>query len=175
MSAPPITFQWDEAAGAMRVVQHYAREAARRFKDGARYRLEEASDEASDESRGHYFACLKEAHDNLTDEQRARWPTVTHLRKYALCKTGYADQKSIVCETQAQALRLAAVIAPMDPFAVVVPSGTTVTVYTAKSQKKAAMGSAKAFQASKVAVLDYVARLIGVDAETLTTITGTHA
>jgi hypothetical protein len=89
-----------------------------------------------------------------------------HLRKYALVKAGYHDKRSIVCSSRAEALRLASFIRPMDDFAVIGTNGPVVTVLTAKSQSMKAMGR-KEFQASKDAVLNVLAEMIGTTREAL--------
>lgn len=121
---------------------------------------------ASKKSRDHYFAVVGEAFKNLPEAYDGRWPTDDHLRKWALIKAGYSDERSIVCASKAEALRVAAFVKPMDPYAVVVPSEAVVTVYTAKSQKLKAMG-AKEFKESKDAVLGVLADLLDVTPEAL--------
>lgn len=117
-------------------------------------------------SHAHYFAALTEAWRNLPESMDAQFPTSEHLRKYALIKTGYADERSIVCASRTEALRVAAFIRPMDTYAIVAASEATVKVWTAKSQSMKAMGKAE-FEASKTAVLDLVAKMIGVSKDAL--------
>ena len=158
----PVLYQWSgEAMIPLRRFDNYVNAE---FVVGELYRLA-AVDPHSDKSRGHYFASLKEAWDNLPEDIADQWPTVEHLRKFALIKTGYHDSHSVACASRAEALRVAAWAKPMDEFSVVTVHESTVTSYTAKSQKKAAMG-AKAFQKSKQDVLAYVWGLVGVDPET---------
>lgn len=120
----------------------------------------------SHNTHNHYFAMLHEAWSSLPDDLAERFQTEEYLRKYALIKAGYFDERSIVCGSKAEAQRVAAFIKPMDDFAVVTVSEAAVRVYTAKSQSKRAMG-AKDFQESKTKVLEAVADLIGVTPETL--------
>ena len=54
----------------------------------------------------------------------------------------------------------------MDEYAIVTVTGSLVTVYTAQSQSYRAMGKDK-FQASKQAVLDLIAEMIGVETKKL--------
>lgn len=132
---------------------------------GELYRLG-VIEERSRNTHNHYFALLHEAWSNLPDDLAERFQTEEHLRKYALVKAGYFDERSIVCGSKAEAQRVAAFIKPMDDFAIVTVSEATVRVYTAKSQSKRAMG-AKDFQDSKTKVLEIVAALIGVTPEAL--------
>lgn len=120
----------------------------------------------SQASHNHYFAAVAEAWRNLPDAAAANMPTPEHLRKFALIKAGYRDIRSIVCASRAEALRLAAFIRPMDEYAVVTVSGAAVSVATAQSQSIRAMGKAE-FEASKAAVLDVVAEMIGITVDDL--------
>ena len=135
------------------------------FVIGQVYKLEEI-EERSTKSHKHYFACVREAWQNLPEEAADRFPSPEHLRKWALIMAGYADERSIVCASKAEALRLAAFIRPMDDFAVVVARENVVKAFTPQSQNTRAMDQ-KTFQESKDAVLDRIAQLIGTDAATL--------
>jgi len=149
-------FQWDgEAMRPMR-----SRLADREYVVGEKYRLGVIEDRSAN-SHSHYFAALHEAWTNLPDDQAERFPTVEHLRKYALIQSGFRDERSIACASKAEALRVAAFIKPMDEYAVVIVREAVVLVYTAKSQSMKAMGKA-AFQESKSKVLEIVSIMIGV-------------
>ena len=154
-SAPPLAFRWDGEA----MVPQRPQLADRYYVVGEVYTLEERL-ERSLASHRQYFASLNEAHANLPDEMAQRWPTVDHLRKFALIRTGFRDERSVACSSKAEAIRVATFIEPMDPFALVVVSNALVTVYTARSQSMKVMGK-EDFQRSKDAVLDYVAQMIG--------------
>jgi len=163
MTAPLITYTWDGAS--LVPLRRFHNAAASYFDTGAEYQMIEHH-VRSLASHGHYFASLTEAWNNLPEDQADRFATVEHLRKYALIRTGYRDERSIVCASKAEAQRLAAFIKPLDEYAVVVASEAVVTVYTAKSQSMKAMG-AKDFQASKTAVLEFVSAMIGVEPSAL--------
>lgn len=168
---PPMYFNWD--AGRSVMVPRRPRMADRIYVDGEEYRLG-VIEERSTNSHAHYFAALAEAWQNLSDEQIERWPSVDHLRKYALIKTGYCDERSLACSSKAAAGRIAALVRGMDGYAIVALSECTVRVFTAKSQAYRHMGK-DVFQASKTAVLDYVASLIGTTRGQLEQHAGTHA
>lgn len=123
-------------------------------------------EDRSKKSHDHFFVTVDEAFNNLPERYTDRWRTSEHLRKWCLVKAGICDERSIVCSSRAEALRVAAFIEPMDQYAVVLPSEAVVTVYTAKSQSKKAMGR-EAFQASKDAVLAILAGLLDVTPEAL--------
>jgi len=141
------------------------RHADRLFTVGQVYTLVEHA-ERSSASHRHYFALINEAFNSLPEHIADRWSTPDHLRKWCLIRAGYRDERSIVCASKAEALRVKSFIRPIDDFAVVVASEAVVTVYTAKSQSVKAMGRAE-FQASKDAVITALADLIGVEPTTL--------
>lgn len=159
----PQYFTWNAERSVM--VPRNRSLADRTWVDGETYRLG-VIEERSAASHSHYFAALTEAWASLPHEQAERFPTVEHLRKYALIRTGYHNSDSFVCGSKAEAVRLAAFIRPTDEFSVIDVSAATVTRYSAKSQSKRAMG-AEEFQRSKTAVLDYAASLIGVERKAL--------
>jgi len=157
-SAPPIACRWD--GESFTPLPRLARVADEHFVIGEVYHLVEQA-ERSPKSHRHYFVMIKEAWENLP-ETEVRWPTPEHLRKWALIKAGYYDEKQVVCATKAEALRWTPVlITASGEYAVVVPRGPVVTIYTAKSQSLKAMGRVD-FQASKDAVLQIVSDLIAV-------------
>jgi hypothetical protein len=155
---PPIACRWD--GEAFRPLPRLARLADEHYAIGEVYHLV-VEKERSPKSHRHYFAMIKEAWENLPEDE-LRFPTSEHLRKWALIRAGFCDHKQIVCATKAEAVRWTPVLAAADTYAVVVPRGPVVTVYTAKSQSVKAMGAAD-FQASKDAVLGICAELITVD------------
>lgn len=162
MSAPPPQiFQWD----GEHMVPRHARMADRRYVIGMDYLLA-VIEERSTNSHRHYFASIHEAWLNLPEDIAERFPTEEHLRKYALIKCGFHDERSIVCASKAEAQRVAAFIQPMDTYALVIVSEAVVRVLTAKSQSGRAMDK-KTFQESKTAVLDYLSELIGVERKQL--------
>lgn len=162
-AAPPIASRWDGEAFVP--LPRLAKLADEHFVIGEIYHLV-AQQERSPKSHRHYFAMIKESWENLP-ETEVRWPTPEHLRKWALIKAGFYDEKQVVCATKAEALRWTPVlISASNDYAVVVPRGPVVTIYTAKSQSMKAMGK-QDFAASKDAVLQIVADLISVTPATL--------
>lgn len=138
----------------------WARRADKLFTVGERYMIG-ADQERSANSHRHYLSAVREAWENLPESLAERFPSESHLRKYALIKTGFHDERSIVCASKAEAQRVAAFIRPMDDYALVTVSEAVVRVYTARSQSMKAMGKDD-FQKSKQAVLDLVSDMIGV-------------
>ncbi len=157
----PVAFQWD--GDNMLCIN--PRLADRQYVVGEIYRLVPQEDR-SDASHNHYFATINEAWKNLPEDIADRWPTSEHLRKWALIKSGYRDERTTVAASKAEAQRLVAFIRPIDDYAVVIAKDAVVTVYTAKSQSMRAMGKAD-FQKSKADVLDVLSGLIGVGTDDL--------
>jgi hypothetical protein len=156
MNQAPVLFQWD---GEVMVPKaRFAKACDEAYTVGETYRMV-VQEQRSLVSHNHYFATLQDIWESLPEEFGDRIPSAEHLRKFALIRTGFRDERSIVCASKAEAQRLAAFIKPMDDFALVVVNEATVTVYTAKSQSMKAMGKAD-FQRSKDAVLDYCQGLI---------------
>lgn len=154
----PLTCTWD--GEAFRPLRRFAKMADHRFVIGEEYTLVEHQ-ERSAKTHAHYFACVTEAWRNLPDQLAERFPTSEHLRRYALIKAGFADQRQLVASSHAEALRLASFVRPLDEYALVMVDARVVNVWTAKSQSVRAMDKAE-FQDSKTKVLDVLAGLIGV-------------
>jgi hypothetical protein len=164
MNAPAIMFTWTDD-GTMLPHPRYRRQCDREFVVGENYPFAIA-EERSAATHRHYFACVREAWINLPEDMQERFPTEDHLRKYALVKAGYCDERSIVAASNAEAQRFAAFVKPMDDFAIVTVALRVVTVRTAKSQSARAMGK-QVFQESKQRVLEVLADLLNVSADDL--------
>ncbi len=161
MTDAPIMFRYEGDGEFAPASQFWAGRADRAFVVGEHYKLVEHHDR-SDASHNHFFASIKNGFDSLPDELREEYPTTDHLRKKALIRKGFRNERDHVCASKAEAVRLAAFIKPMDDYAIVLVSECVVRVWTAKSQSRKAMG-AKDFQESKVAVLDFIDDLLGVE------------
>jgi hypothetical protein len=157
-ACPPEPFVWTDE-GVMKPLR--PRRADAFYAVGERYILAPVA-LRSDATHKHEFAWLREAWMSLPEHLAERFPTSEHLRKWALIRAGYSDSQTIVCESKAAALRVAAFVRPIDEFAVVIVNEKIVTRYTAKSQSRRAMG-AKDFQDSKTKIMDVIARLLGVE------------
>jgi hypothetical protein len=136
--------------------------AEAQFVPDYRYLLE-AHHERSHARHRAYFASLHEAWQSLASDQ---WPTTEHLRKYALIRTGWRDERVFACESREQAERMAVWLKPFEQFAVITTEGTLVRAWTARSQSYKAMGRDD-FNRSMDDVLDYVAGLLGIPKDVL--------
>lgn len=159
----PILFFWDGEAMVPR--ERFRKLCDKEFVVGDIYPLI-VHESRSVESHRHYFAAVHDGWLNLPEDTAERFPSSEHLRKWCLIKAGYADKRSIVCASKAEARRVATFIRPMDEYAVIVQSGATIEVYTAQSQAYRAMGKDQ-FQQSKDKVLEIISGMIGVETKAL--------
>jgi hypothetical protein len=126
--------------------------------------LMEPLEERSALSHRHFFAAIRETWLNLPHELADEFPNPEVLRKHALIRTGYCDAQSIVCNSKAEAQKVAAF--SRDTENIVTVNGATVTRLTPQSQSMKAMGKER-FQESKDAVLSFLADMLGTDAPSL--------
>ena len=117
-------------------------------------------------SHDHFFAIVNEAWKSLPEDMADDFPSPEFLRKYALIKAGFCSETRIVCANNSEAMTLATKAKAMDKFALVAIDGKSVTIWTADSQRKDAMGR-KLFQEAKERAIDVISQLIGTDAATL--------
>jgi hypothetical protein len=158
-----MPFRWNAEQSVM--VPLRKAYADRTFVDGEEYRLG-IIEERSAASHSHFFAALNDAWMNLNEEDSIRFPSVDILRSHALIKTGFSQSQEYICNSKAEAVRLASFLQRLDDYSVVVVSGSAVQRMVARSQAYRSMGKAE-FEASKQAVLDYVAGMIGVTTKSL--------
>lgn len=160
---PPIPCVWD--GRVFRPLPSFGNIAGAHYGEGEIVALAPV-EERSAKSHAHYFAVINETWKNLSEDQLAEFPTPDALRKKALISVGWRDERTIVCSSRAEALRVAAFMRPIDDTAVVSVSGATVVYLTAKSQSMRAQGK-QSFAEVKERVFDVLAELIGTDPATL--------
>ena|SRR5690554_227557 len=160
MNSAPVLFRW--SGEAMEPLPRFAKACDDAFTVGEVYRME-VQEQRSIVSHNHYFATLQEIFLSLPEDADERIKTADHMRKFALIRLGYRDERSILCASKAEARRLAAFIQPMDDFAIVTVHEAMVVVWTAKSQSLKAMGKVD-FQKSKEDVLGYCQSILERDA-----------
>jgi hypothetical protein len=117
-------------------------------------------------SHDHFFACVNEAWKSLPEDMADDFPSPEHLRKWALIKAGFCSSTRVVCANNAEAMTLATKAKQMDRFSLVAIDVKVVTIWTADSQRRDAMGRQE-FQEAKDRALDVISKLIGTDAATL--------
>lgn len=120
----------------------------------------------SEKTHRHEFAWLREAWRNLPEKFADMYPSPEHLRKRALIEAGYYDEEIIDAGTNAAAIRVASYVRKHQDFAFVIVRGAHVFVRSAKSQSRRAMNKTE-FQASKSAILDIVANMLGLTSDQL--------
>lgn len=160
MSTPPIPMAFD-GDGAFRILPNFLRMAREHYGAGEVVPMVPREDR-SPITHKHFFACVNTAWQNLPEELAERFKSADHLRKFALIQTGHRDETVYACMFKTEARRLAASLAPLDDYAVVVIDGTTVTRLTAKSQSYFNM-KRQEFAQAKTDVLAYLEAMIGVE------------
>lgn len=184
MSFLPVGFEWQvvdivDADGivkrrhVMMPLTRYGNVAEKQFREGERYDLS-VIEARSAKSHRFYFASIKNAFDSLPETIAPRFPSVAHLRKWALVEIGLFDEREFDCDTQINARRLANFIRLEDEYARISIHGKKVIVRRAKSQAGNAMTKDE-FQASSKAVLELLDALIGTPRGTVKRENGRHA
>ena len=112
---------------------YWSKLAARQFKEGEAYSVEIRQDRSDARHRA-YFAAIHEAWANLSDDLALRFPDEDYLRRWALVKAGFCDERNFVCDTAADAKQIAALARAMDRYAVIEVKGKLVRVWTAQNQ-----------------------------------------
>lgn len=164
--APPLPFTY-QGQGVFHALPHAVAGCAEHYSQGEIVRLAPV-EERSEISHRHEFAWLRDAWQTLPDAIMADYPSAEHLRKRALIATGWADIRDYPCASRAEATRLAAALrGELDDYAVVIVRDAVVRVARAKSQARDKMNRAD-FQASKQAVIEYVAGLLDVSPHSFT-------
>ena len=120
----------------------------------------------SKSSHDHFFAVVNEAWKSLPEDMADDFPSPEHLRKWSLIKAGFCSETRIVCANNSEAMTLATKAKAMDKYSVVAIDGKSVTIWTADSQRRDAMGR-QAFQEAKERALHVISTLLGIDAATL--------
>jgi len=166
MTQRAILFRWTDDGHMVPASQFHARNADEQFCVGEKYSLVQQA-QRSPSSHNHYFAVIAAAHDSLPDELLETYPTPEHLRKKALIRKGYRNEREYVCASAAAARDLVLTIRDLDDYAIIEARETVVRIWTAKSQSKAAMPGNGEFQKSKADVLEFIGDLLNVDPETL--------
>lgn len=165
-----IRAKWD---GNVLIPQgHYGLTAAREMMTEGETVLVEVDRARSANSHKHQFAWLHDAWANLPESLagEAYAATPETLRKHGLIKAGYHNVETIDCGSHAAAERVVALgkrYATMaHGYAIAQVRGPVVRIWTPESQSSRAMGNER-FQASKRAILEWVASLLEITPEEL--------
>lgn len=161
IEAPAMWFHWDGES----LIPKAPRAADKYLVVGQDYRMAEVH-ERSAASHSHEFAWLDEAWRQLPEQYADIAPSPEHLRKRALIEAGFYDEQIIDAGSSGAAERVAAYIRNREPFSLVIVRDQFVIERTAKSQSRRAMNK-KDFEASKQAILEVVANMIGISPDQL--------
>jgi len=154
----PAVFTWD--GEVMRPTPVSLPLCMRQFVRGESYLLT-AEEQRSAASHREFMALVHEAWTNLPERLEATFPTPDKLRYWCLIAEGFAHEKTILLQTRGDAQRVYEYLleGPENTHAEI--NGNVVKVWTAKSQRYAAMHKQE-FESAKEAVLERLAELIGV-------------
>lgn len=124
-------------------------------------------------SRAHLFAAIKDAWDNLLDDDK-RFPHPETLRKWALVQVGHCTETDFVLDTERDARATALALRKADEYAVIIRRGKIVKFCTAKSIASNVVKHEE-FQAVKTRVMDLLATMIDVNRSDLAKSAGRSA
>jgi hypothetical protein len=159
----PIPMEWN--GEAMVPLPRFKQACDRQFDAGSRYTLEVVQ-ERSSRSHKHLMATINTCWQTLPEHLAKRFPTPTHLRKWALIEAGYRNERVIVCQSKDQRNEIIMLARWLDAYTVILVKDNIVKIATAKSQSYREMGK-KDFAASKEAIFRILAELLDVDVDTL--------
>ncbi len=163
MTMHQIPMQWD--GEVMRPARGFAKRCDEQFTVGQVY-IVQAEEPRSMKSHARFFAGINDAWKSLPEHLAQVYPSADHLRKRGLIVTGHRTASQIVCQSNAEALRMAALAGQLDAFCLAVVDRSICTVFKAESQSMKAMGKDR-FLESVRAVEDWCADLIGTTGDAL--------
>ena len=94
---------------------------------------------SADPMRRRFFAALRDAHANLREQDRIRFPNAEIMRKNALIAIGHCDAITIACGSKASAPQIAKAFELKDQYCIATVRGDVVTIYTARSMARRAL------------------------------------
>lgn len=150
----PIVFVWT-AEGTMVPLPRFRKLCDEQFAVHEEYPLVVMRARNMNQHRA-YFAALNDIFENLAEQYEGVFPSMEHLREWALCQTEFCTVTHEAYETRKDALQAAKALRRLAPYAVMSVVETTLVTKHAMSQSVRAMGK-EDFEASCKAVLDIVA------------------
>ncbi len=158
MATPKLIAVWDGEAFVPEA--RFKWQCGQDYTAGEKYQIE-ALPQRSIRSHNHFMAAVDDVWKNLRENQDRKFPSPTHLRRWALVECGYCTEQAKIFSTKKDALSAAASIREIDPYSVIHVRGNVLLKWTPLSMKTIAMDSEK-FQKAKADVLDLLASMIGV-------------
>lgn len=117
---------------------------------------------SADKTRRYFFAALRDAHANLPDALKERFPNAEVLRKQALIAVGHCDVMTLAVGSKAAAPSIANAFRMKDAYCIATVRGDVVTVYTARSMARRVLLK-KEFLALAEKVFAWIAETTGID------------
>jgi hypothetical protein len=117
---------------------------------------------SADKSRRFFFAALRDAHSNLPEHLRERWPNAECLRKSALIAIGYCDSITVVCGSKSAAPEIANAFKLRVQYCIATVRGDVVTVYTARSMARRVLLKKDFLQVAE-RVFQWIEQTTGID------------
>lgn len=119
---------------------------------------------SADPMRRRFFAALRDAHTNLNDADRRRFPNSEVLRKHALIAVGWCDVMTVVAGSKSAAPGIKSAFLMKDQYCIVDISktGDVLTIYTARSMARRVLLKPQ-FRDVSDKVFDWIYQTTGVD------------
>lgn len=143
-----------EGEGQFTSPRGFAKRADCEFVIGQIYHMT-AIEERSAKQHARYFALVNEYWQTLPEEMAGVYPSSEHLRKAALCHTGYCNEVKIACASNDAAVKCLTAFKRADSYAIVSLENNVVRIWTAETQNTKAMDKQR-FKASSDAVLTWI-------------------
>lgn len=157
-----VACQWD--GESFRPTRNFHNIVNAHFVVGEVYHLT-TIEQRSAKQHARFFAMVAEYWATLPESMRGDFPSPDHMRKHALCRTGFCRERKIVCADDRQALEMALLAKDLDSYCIAAPQGRVCTVWTAETQNTRAMDKVR-FKASSDAVLLWIeTELLGIHGE----------
>lgn len=159
-----VIFTWTDE-GVMKPLGRFMNLCQRQYVIGEEYALGPV-EEVLPRERGAIFAETKRAWKNLDHEFDGKFPSLEHLRKWALIEVGYYTQSETVLSTAKDAKNMALQARKLDDYARISVVENVVIIRTAKSISGAAL-KREEFKIVKKAVIDLLASMANTTAADL--------
>lgn len=171
MKVEAVSFIW--SGREMVPLDRYRSLANRQFRPGKVYPMIPHRDRSM-KAHGLYFKAVEVAWQNLPEQWQKRresnldrFPSSTHLRKWALIQEGFANRTEHPCKSHEDAIEWGKFIREeLDPYAVLEVVGDVLVIWTAQSQDVNNMGH-EDFQRSMDKVLSRLSDMLGIATDDL--------
>jgi hypothetical protein len=160
----PIDMRWN--GKSLVPLARFVARATQQYVVDAVYRINVELDRSEAEHR-YFFAAFHEAWVNMPSDITESFEDEKHFRSWCLVNCGYVKgHYQYVVYSNSELSRFLEFLKKSDNYAIVIPKGNVINVYTAKSQSHRSMSKTE-FHKSATDVLEFVAALIGLTADEL--------